>query len=103
MDTVSGKGFDLDNKDELRLSGGWSSGHGQGSLGSVGVMKGAGVVLAEPGVLEGVRAVDFMGLEKEKPEVAKRFPREELKLRNGVLIGDWPSKVRSKGVDRCFG
>jgi hypothetical protein len=63
----------------------------------------SGVVFAEPGVLEGVRVVDFMGLGEEEPKVAEGFPKNKFELRNGVLIGDWSSKVSNERVDRCLG
>jgi hypothetical protein len=36
-------------------------------------MEGTQVVFAEPRVLEGVRAVDFVRVREEKPEVAEGF------------------------------
>jgi hypothetical protein len=103
VDAVPSKGFDLDNRDKLRLRGGRHGRHGGVSLGSIGVMKWAGVVLAKPGVLESIRAVNFVGLRKEEPEMAEGFPKDELELRKGVLVGGGSSEIGNKGVDRCLG
>jgi hypothetical protein len=89
--TVDGRYFD--DGGEHGLSGCWGGGHTKTSLGSVGVMEGAGVVLAEPRVLESVGAVDLVCVGKEEPEVAEGFVRDEFKVREGVLVGDGAPKV----------
>jgi hypothetical protein len=85
------------------LSGSWCAGHDKTSLGSIGVIKGARVVFAKPGVLEAVRAVDFMSIGEEKPEVVKGFVRDELELGKGVLIGSGSCKVGDERSIGCLG
>ena len=103
MDMIPSKRFNLNDRNELGLSGGQHGGHDGVNLGSIGVIKWAKVVFAEPEVLEGMRAVNFVGLGEEEPEVVKGLPRDELKLEKSVLIGSRSSEVGNKGVDRCFG
>ena len=67
------------------------------------MVKWAQVVFAEPGMLDGVGAVDFVCLRKEEPEVVEGFPWDKLELGKGVLVGSGLFKVGSKGVDRCLG
>jgi hypothetical protein len=82
------------------LNGCWGGRHAEFNLGSVGMMKGARVVLAEPRVLKGVQAIDFVSIREEEPEVAEGFVGDEFKARKGVLMGDGPSKV---GDERFVG
>jgi hypothetical protein len=56
-------------------------------------MKGAQVVFAEPRVLEGVRAIDFVCVREEEPEVSEGFLGDKLELGNSVWVGDGASKV----------
>jgi hypothetical protein len=63
-------------------------------------MKGARVVLAEPGVLESVGAVDFMCVREEEPEVAEGLVGDEFKARKGILVSDGSSKVSDEGFVR---
>jgi hypothetical protein len=102
VDTIPINGFHVDGGCRFRLSGSWSGGHNGDDLGSIGVMEGTRVVLAEPGVLEGMRVVDLMCLREVEPEVAKGFPWDKLELGKGVLVSGRPSKVGNKGVNRCF-
>jgi hypothetical protein len=44
----------------------------------------AGVVLAEPRVLEGMRVIDFMSLGEVEPEVTEGFPQDKFKLGKSV-------------------
>jgi hypothetical protein len=67
------------------------------------MMEGTRVVLTEPGVLEGVRAVNFVCVGEEESEVAERFVWDKFKLREGILVGGRSPEVSDKGVDRCFG
>jgi hypothetical protein len=100
---IPSEGFNLDNRNELRLSSSQCGRHDEVDSGSIGVMKGAGVVFAKPGVLEGVRAVDFMGLGEEEPKVVEGLPRDKLKLRKSVLIDSRSCEVGDEGIDRCLG
>jgi hypothetical protein len=61
------------------------------------VIKGARVVLAEPRVLEGVRAVDFVCIREEEPKVAERFVGHKFKARKGVLVSSGSPKVSNEG------
>jgi hypothetical protein len=61
------------------------------------MVKGARVVLTEPGVLKCVRAIDFMSVGEEEPEVAKGLVWDELKMGEGVWIGSWPREVGDEG------
>jgi hypothetical protein len=97
------EGLNLDNRDELRLGGGWCGGHDGVGSGSVGMVKWVGVILAKPGVLEGMRVVNFVCLREEEPEMAEGLPWDKLKLRKGVLVGGRSSEVGNKRVDRCLG
>jgi hypothetical protein len=63
-------------------------------------MKGTRVVLAEPRVLKGVRAIDFVSVGEKEPEVAERLVRDEFKARESVLVGDGLSKVSDEGFVR---
>jgi hypothetical protein len=54
--------LNLDNGNELRLGGSWHGGHGRVRLRSIGVVEWARIVFTEPGVLEGMRMVDVVGL-----------------------------------------
>jgi hypothetical protein len=66
-------------------------------------MKGTRVVFTEPGVLEGVRTVDFVCVGEEEPEVAEGLVRDEFKMRKGVLVSGGSSKVSNKGSVRDLG
>jgi hypothetical protein len=66
-------------------------------------MKGARVVLAEPGVLEGVGAVNFVCVGEEEPKVTEGLVGDEFKVRKGVLVSDGLSKVSDEGFVRCPG
>jgi hypothetical protein len=61
------------------------------------VVKGARVVSTEPRVLEGVGAVDFVCVGEVEPEMAEGLVWNELKLGNGILVGNRPSEVSDKG------
>jgi hypothetical protein len=100
VDTIPVNGFHLKDGGKCGLSSGWHVRHDGVCLGSVGVVKGARVVLAEPRVLEGVGAVDFVCVRKEKPEVVEGLVRDKFKPRNGVLVSGGPSKVGNKGFVR---
>jgi hypothetical protein len=60
-------------------------------------MEGTRVVLAEPGMLEGVRAVNLMGVGEEEPKMAEGFARDEFKAREGVRVGGRLPKVCDEG------
>jgi hypothetical protein len=64
------------------------------------VIKGAGVVLAEPRVLKVVGAVDLVCVRKEEPEVVEGLIWNEFEARKGVLVSGGPSKVSDKGFVR---
>jgi hypothetical protein len=49
-------------------------------LASIGMVEQAGIVFAEPRVLEGVRAINFVCVGEEEPEVLEGFPGDEFKL-----------------------
>jgi hypothetical protein len=66
-------------------------------------MKGAQVVFTEPRVLEGVRAVDFVCVREEEPEMAEGLIRDEFKLRKGVLVSGRLSEVGDEGSVGCHG
>jgi hypothetical protein len=61
------------------------------------VVKGARVVLTEPRVLEGVRAVDPVSVGEEKPEVTKRLVWDEFELGKGVLVSGGSTEVSDEG------
>jgi hypothetical protein len=48
------------------------------------MVKGTRVVFAEPGMLKGVRAINFVRLGEVEPKVVKGFPGNELKLGESV-------------------
>jgi hypothetical protein len=81
MDAVPLNGGYFDDCGEHRRSGCWGSRHAEVGLGTVGVMEGTRVVLAEPRVLEGVGAVNLVSVREEEPEVAEGFARDKLKAR----------------------
>jgi hypothetical protein len=97
VDAIPVNGFHLNDSGKCGLSSGRSVGHDGACLGSIGVIKGAQVVLAEPRVLEGVGAVDFVCVRKEEPEMAERLVRDEFKLRESVLVSGGSSKVSDEG------
>jgi hypothetical protein len=99
MDAIAVDGSHFDDSGECRLSGDRSIGHDEAGLGSVGVMKRTRVVFAEPRVLEGVRAVDFLCIREEEPKVPEGFSRDKLELGNGVWIGSGASKVGDQWWD----
>ena len=103
MDAIPVDGFHFSDSGECELSGGWSVRHDGACLGSVGVVKGAQVVLAEPRVLEGVGAVDFMCVREEEPKMTEGLVRDELELGKSILVGGWPSEVGDKGSVGCLG
>jgi hypothetical protein len=67
------------------------------------VVKGTRIVFAEPRVLEGVGAVDFVCIGEEKPEVAEGLARDKFKLGKSVLAGDGSTKVSDEGFVGGFG
>jgi hypothetical protein len=93
VDAVAVDGFHFDDSGKCRLSSCWSGGHIRGGLGSVGMVKGAGIVFAEPRVFKGVGAVDFVHVGEEEPKVMERFIRDELELGKGVWVGSRASEV----------
>jgi hypothetical protein len=103
VDAIPGDRLHFDSRDEPRLDSDWIGRHGRIDLASVGVMEWAGVVLAKPGVLKGVRVVDLVCLREEKPEVAEGLSRDKLELGKGVGIGSGVSEVGHEGTVRCFG
>jgi hypothetical protein len=103
MDMVPSKGFDLDDGDKLGLGGSWHSGHNGVNLGSIGVVEWAGIVFAEPGMLDGMRTVDFVGLREKEPKMVEGFSRDKFELRKSVLVGGGPSEICHKGVNGCLG
>ena len=66
------------------------------------MVKGAQVVFAKVGVLEGIGLVDFVGLGVKKPKMTEAFPRNELELRNRVWVGHGSSQIGNEGVDGSF-
>ena len=98
MDAIAVDRSHFDDGGKCGLSGDWSVRHDGVCLGSVGVMKGARVVLAEPRVLESVGAIDFMCIRKEEPEMAEGLVRDEFKLGKSVLVGGGLSKVGDEGL-----
>jgi hypothetical protein len=100
MDAIAVDGFHFDDGGKYGLSSGWGVRHNEIGLGSVGVMKGARVVLAEPRVLESVGAVNFVCVGKKEPEVTKGFVWDEFELGKGVLVSGRPSKVSDEGFVR---
>ena len=72
-------------------------------LASVGMVEWARVVFTEPGMLEGMRAVNLVCLGEEEPKVMKGLSRDELELGKSVWIGSGVSEVGHQGVVRCFG
>jgi hypothetical protein len=103
VDAIPVNGFHFDNGGECGLGGGWSVGHDEAGLGSIGMMEGTQVILAEPGVLEGVGAVDLMSVGKEEPEVTEGLIWDELELGKSVLVGGWSPKVSDEGSVGCLG
>jgi hypothetical protein len=92
----------LDNRDEPGLDGVGRGGHGGLGLAPVGMMEWARVVFTEPRVLKGVRAIDFVRVREEEPEMPEGFSRDKFELGKGVWIGGGTSEVSHQGVDRCF-
>jgi hypothetical protein len=97
VDAVAVDGSHFGDGRKCGLSGGWSVRHDGVHLGSVGVMKGARVILAEPRVLESVGAIDFVCVRKEEPEMAEGLVRDEFELRESVLVSGGSSKVGDEG------
>jgi hypothetical protein len=97
VDAVSINGLYANGHREFRLSGGWSGGHDEGGLGSVGMMEGTRIVFTEPRVLEGMRAVNFVRVREEEPEMTKGLIRDKFELGKGVLVGDRSSEVSNEG------
>ena len=62
-----------------------------------------GVVLAEPRMLEGVRAVNFVCSGEEEPEVVEGLSGDELKMGKVILIGGGLSEIGHQGVYGCLG
>jgi hypothetical protein len=98
IDSIALNSFHFDDRGELGLIR-----HGEGSLGSVGVMEGIRVISAEVGMLEGMGVVDFMSLGEIEPEVAERLSQDELKLGQGVGVDSGSPKVGNKRVNQAFG
>ena len=103
MDAVAVDGPHFDNGGKCGLSGNWGVRHDGVCLGSVGVMKGAQVVLAEPRVLESVGAIDFVCIRKEEPEVTEGLVQDKFELGKGVLVGDGLSEVSNEGFVGSLG
>jgi hypothetical protein len=97
VDAVAVDGSHFDDGGKCGLSGGRGIRHDRVRLGSVGVMEGARVVFAEPRVLEGVGAIDFVCIQEEEPEMVEGLVRDEFKLRESVLVGDGSSEVGDEG------
>jgi hypothetical protein len=97
VDAIPINGFHLNDGGKCGLSNGRSVGHDEACLRSVGVVKGARVVLTEPRVLESVGAVDFVCVRKEEPEVAEVLVWDEFKLRESILVGGRLPKVGDEG------
>jgi hypothetical protein len=62
------------------------------------MMEWTGVILAEPGVLEGMRVVNLVHLGEEEPKVVKGFSRDKLTLGKSVQIGGGASEIGHQGV-----
>jgi hypothetical protein len=99
VDVIAINGLNTNGSGGFGLGSGWDGGHDGNSLDSVGMVEGTRVVFAEPGVLEGVRAGDFVCVGEEEPEVAKGFPWNKLELGKSILVGGRSSEVGDKGVD----
>jgi hypothetical protein len=103
VDAIPVDGFHFNDGGECGLSDDWSVRHDGAHLGSVRMVEGARVVLAEPRVLEGVGVVDFMCVGEEKPEMTEGLVWDELELGKSVSVGSRPSEVGDERSVRCLG